>query len=463
MKIRNTIFLLAAAGFFYIFSIIGSSCAQIGMPTGGPRDTLPPVLLKSTPPNGSTHFNEKKIVLSFDEYVHLDNLQNNLLVAPTPKLPPGIDYKLKTVTIKLRDTLQENTTYSIELGNAIQDLNENNPLRNFTYVFSTGAYIDSLQFDGSVQLAETGKVDTTILVLLYKNLSDSAIYKEKPRYIARLNSKGEFKFHHLASGTYHVFALKDESGQKIYNNPTQIFAFSDSAVIVSKDTHPQKLYAYAQEKPFVKPPAEGRSPADKKLKYTVSFSGNIQDIISPIKLDFNHKLKNFDSLKIRLTDTLFNPIRSAVVTIDTAHKEVTVKNNWTENTIYKLLVEKDFAKDTAGNELAKSDTIKFKTKKENEYGSIKINFKNLAKFKHPVLQFVVNNEVVNSFALTSPTWSVPLFKPGEYELRILDDTNQNGIWDPGNYHLKRQPEKVYSITQPLNIRADWGNERDIEL
>lgn len=463
MNIRNSIFFLAAIGLSYILSISGSSCAQIGMPTGGPRDSLPPVLLNSNPPNGTTHFKGKKIVLTFDEYIHLDNLQNNLLVAPTPKISPNVDYKLKTVSIRLHDTLQQNTTYSIQLGNAIQDINENNPYHDFTYVFSTGAFIDSLQFSGNVQLSETGKVDTTLLVFLYKNLSDSAVYKEKPKYIARVNAKGDFKFQHLAEGIYHVFALKDESGQKMYNNPTQIFAFADSAIKISnKEEQPVKLYAYAQEKPFVKPATENKN-ADKKLKYTTTISDHVQDLLSPIKLDFNHKLKNFDSLKIKLTDTLFNPVAQALVTIDTSHKEVIVKNNWAENTLYKLLIEKDFARDTAGNELAKSDTLTFKTKSENEYGSIKINFTNLEKFKHPVLQFVVNNEVVNSYPITSKSWSEKLFKPGEYELRILDDTNQNGIWDPGNYHLKKQPEKVQSVSQSLSIRSNWENERNIEL
>jgi hypothetical protein len=92
---------------------MGSGCAQIGMPLGGPKDTIPPVLLNSNPPNNTIHYKGNRIVLTFDEYVQLNNLQENLLVAPTPKSTPNVDYKLKTVTIKLRDTLLANTTYSI--------------------------------------------------------------------------------------------------------------------------------------------------------------------------------------------------------------------------------------------------------------------------------------------------------------------------------------------------------------
>ena len=459
MSIRNSIIFLGAVAFLYIFSVLGTGCAQIGMPIGGPRDSLPPVLVSSTPPNLSTHFNANRIVLTFDEYVQIQDLQNNLLVSPTPKINPVINYKLKTVSIKLRDTLMDNTTYSIQLGNAIQDINENNPLTGFNYVFSTGSYIDSLTFSGSVTLAETGKTDTTLLVFLYNDLTDSAVFKHKPKYIARVNNKGDFTFHHLAEGTYNVFALKDESGQKVYNNPTQIFAFADSTIAVPA-SQPVKLYAYAEEKPFTKPAA---SKPESKLTFTTSLNSGVQDLLSPFSLTFSNELKNFDSSKIALTDTNLVKINTITLSIDSTKKIIAVNNNWPEETQFKLIIDSTFTTDTSGNQLAKSDTLAFVTAKERDYGSIKINFTNLDKFAHPVLQFVTNNEVVQSFPITSTSWSKKLFKPGDYELRILDDSNENGIWDPGNYHLRRQPEKVYNIPQSVNIRANWENERDIIL
>ncbi|HXS56213.1 MAG TPA: Ig-like domain-containing domain [Hanamia sp.] len=465
MKMRNAIFFLMLGGLVYFLSVTGSGCAQIGSPMGGPRDSLPPVLLNSNPPNRTLHFSGNKIVLTFDEYVQLADVQKNLLVAPTPKINPYVDYKLKTVTIKLRDTLQPNTTYNIQLGNSIQDINENNPYRDYSYVFSTGSYIDSLKFHGTVKLAETGKTDSTITVFLYKNLDDSAVYKEKPRYIARVDSSGKFAFNHLASGVYNVFALKDESGQKMYNNPTQTFAFSDSTITVSEKEASVNLFAYAEEKGLSKPSTSSAvtKNAAKKLQYTSSIASGTQDLLKPLILEFSIKLKNFDSSKIKLTDTLLHPFANTSISLDSTGKKVTVDGKWDEDTHYRLLVEKDFAVDTAGTELLKSDTLKFKTKRDKEYGSIKINFKNLEKFRHPVLQFVTNNEVIHSYPLTATSWSAKLFDPGDYDLRILDDDNQNGIWDPGNYHLRKQPEKVYSISKKLNIRADWDNEVDIVL
>ncbi|HEY5408822.1 MAG TPA: Ig-like domain-containing domain [Ginsengibacter sp.] len=463
MNCKNLLFFIIVCCAVYAVSILGSSCAQIGAPTGGPRDSIPPKLLNANPPNGTTNFKGNRITLTYDEYVQIQKLQENLLVSPTPKITPNIDYKLKTVTIKIRDTLEPNTTYRFDMGNAIQDINEGNPVKHFSFIFSTGSYIDSLQFSGNVQLAETGKPDSTLLVFLYKDLDDSAVIKTKPRYITRLDSSGNFTFHNLPGGIYNVFALKDEGGQKIYNHPDELFAFADSTVKVSDSTKPVKLFAYTEEKPKPKSSSGKSTSAEKKLKYTTSIDNGRQDLLTPITIEFNRKLKNFDSLKIELTDTLFNPYKETVVSIDTTGKKITVANKWMDNADYRLIIPKDFATDTLGVALLKSDTIHFKTKKEGEYGTIIINFKNLEKFKNPVLQFISNNEVVNSYPLTSAKWSVKLFKPGSYEIRILEDDNKNGIWDPGNYHLKLQPEKVFAIKQKIDIRQDWDNEKDVVL
>ncbi len=467
MKSKSTLFFLAIACFLYTFSILYSGCAQVGMPTGGLRDSLPPVLLNATPKNGSLNFEGNRIVLTFDEYVQLQDVQQNLIVSPVPKINPNVDYKLKTVTIRMRDTLQPNTTYKIELGNSIRDLNESNPIKDYSFVFSTGSYIDSLTLSGNVELAETGqKADSTMFVFLYSDLSDSAVFKKKPAYITRIGKEGEFNFKNLPAGNYHIFALKDDSGQKMYTSKTQTFAFADSTIKVPENAHPIELYAYEEEKEIPKTPAASK--ATPELKFTSSLSIGVQDILSPLVLEFNKSLKNFNPKQIVLSDTLFNPVAIEAKISDTLNKEITVKVAWTEDMHYKLVITKEFATDTAGVALAKNDTLSFKTKKESEYGSVKLSFKNLEKFKNPVLQFVKNKVVEYSYPITGTQFYQKLFTPGDYEIRILEDSNQNGVWDPGfydpaNIHLQKQPEKVITIPQILNVKAGWDNERDIIL
>ncbi len=442
--------------------VLTSGCAQVMYPTGGKRDSIPPVLTDANPALNTIKFKGNRITLTFDEYILLDQLRENLLVSPTPKADPYVDYKLKTVTIKLRDTLQPNTTYTINLGNAIRDINENNILKDFSYVFSTGSTIDSLTFAGKVKIAETGKSDSTLQVYLYKNLDDSAVYKEKPRYIARLDSTGNFFFKNLAFGTYNVYALKDGDGSKTYNSKSEAFAFADSVVNINNNTSPVNLFAYLEEKEKPRT-AKSTTAGEKKLTYSTKLRQESQDLFSDVTIEFNKPLKKFDPTKIELTDTLNNIYKDVTVNIDSTQKKVIVKNKWRSDSSYKLIILKDVGSDSTGLALTKSDTIRFKTKREEDYGSIKLNFTNFDKSRNPVLQFVKSDEVVKSYPLTSSSWSVPLFDPGEYELRILFDTNNNGIWDTGNYSKKLQPEKVYSVRRKLSIKANWENEFNIEI
>src|SRR5690349_3991946 len=208
-------------------TLVQTGCANIVPPMGGPRDSLPPQLVKINPRDSATNFTGKKIVIEFDEFVQIDNIQENLLVSPVPKINPIVESKLRTVTVTVKDTLQPNTTYSIDFGNAIKDINEGNILKNFTYVFATGKSLDSLKLTGKVFIAETGKTDSTLIVMLHTSQDDSAVIKEKPRYIARVDKDGNYAFSNLPSGSFALFALKDEGGQRRYLSNSQLFAFAN--------------------------------------------------------------------------------------------------------------------------------------------------------------------------------------------------------------------------------------------
>lgn len=442
-----------------------SGCAQISAPTGGPKDSLAPKLVAANPKLKSVNVANNKITLYFDEYVEVKDAFNNVLVSPLPKNNPVVDYKLRTVTVRLRDTLQPNTTYSINFGNAIVDINEGNALKNFTYVFATGDKIDSLQLKGKVLLAENGKTDSTLVAMLYRDAPDSAVQKRRPDYITRIQGDGSFTFTNLPAGQFKLYALKDGDGSKSYNAKTELFAFADDAILVGDSTPATTLLAYSEEKDTRnnKPDVSTPATADKKLKYTTSLNGGLQDLLGNLVISFNRPLKAYNEGFITLADTNYRPIAGAKITADSSRKSITVAAAWVPGNAYCLLVNNQLGEDSLGAKLTKSDTVRFVAKREEDYGKLTLRFSNVDPAKQLVFQFVQGDNVVKSFAITSRGWSEKLLVPGDYEIRILHDTNKNGKWDTGNYGQKRQPELVVPLPQKLSIKANWENERDINL
>ena len=458
--------------------VVLSGCATIVPPEGGFRDSLPPVLIKANPKDSALNFRGNKITFSFDEFVELQNAQQNLIITPIPQNNPAVESRLNTVTVKLKDSLETNTTYTINFGDAIQDINEKNVLKNFTYRFSTGPAMDSLRLSGKVILAETGKPDTTLIVMLHKNGKDSAVMSEKPRYITRLNQKGEFTFQSLPAATYYIYAVAAQGGSYNYFGRDQLFAFANEPVMTQQQNDSIILYAFAEKKEEIKktttaPPVggagrklAGASGADKRLKYQTSLKDNKQDLLENFSFKFETPLKYFDSTKIYFsTDTGYIAVTDPFHwMIDSTKTKAELITAWKENTIYNLIFDTDFAEDTMGRRVLKKDTINFSTRQKGSYGELKINFKNIDLAKSPVLQFVQNNTVVLAAPLTTSQYASSLFNPGDYELRILFDENKNGVWDPGEFFGKRkQPELVKPIERRLTIKPNWQNEFDITL
>src|SRR5215203_272390 len=275
-----------------IVSFIGYSCANIIPPTGGPMDTLPPVLVDVKPEDSTLNFNSKRIVLTFDEYIDLKDVTNNLLLNPIFQNPPVVEVKLKQVTVRFQsstDTLEPNTTYTFDFGNAITDVNENNPYKYYTYTFSTCPYIDSLRLNGRVLLAENGKIDSTLTIVLHTDFVDSAVMKSRPRYATRVDSSGYFHFKNLPPDSFAVYAIGDAGVMRRYTSPTQYFAFAD-APVVSGDTSAVILYAYKEEE---KKPVNTRSnistavtqpAADKRLRFSNNLTGGKQDLLGDLIL-----------------------------------------------------------------------------------------------------------------------------------------------------------------------------------
>jgi len=479
MTIKN------GAVFCILFSIIIagamsiSGCANIIPPMGGPRDTLPPRLVSVTLADSSRGFSQytgSKIVFTFDEYVDVKEVRDNLIVSPVQKIDPIVESKLRTMTLRIKDTLQPNTTYAFDFGKAIRDVNEGNIMKNFSYVFSTGKYIDSGQLSGNVIVAATGKPDSTLIVMLHRKLDDSAVVKDRPRYIARVDTAGRFHFRFLEPGAYAIYAMKDEGGTHRYLSKGQLFAFADSPVVIGQYPAPVSLYAYTEKvetKPSGKTGTTGTKPAtakptekDKRLQFQTNIAGGEFDVLDTLRLTFATPLETFDSTKIRFTDDNFADIPTVDYRFrrDSTNKIFSLFYAWQTDTKYHLIAAKDFASDSAGRKLLKIDTISFHTKKDIEYGEVRIRIRHLDLSRNPVLQFVQSDAVKYAFPFgTSSEFRRILFPPGEYELRLLYDDNKNGVWDAGEFFgtHKRQPEKVAPLRKSFTVKANWDNDIDL--
>jgi uncharacterized protein (DUF2141 family) len=463
-------FLLVIAVSAQLLLLVG--CANIVPPEGGSRDSLPPNLTKSNPPNGTKNFTGNRIVLSFDEYVDVDNYQQNMIISPLPQNFPTVNRNLNTVTIKIRDTLEENTTYALNFGKTIKDINEGNVMNGFTYLFSTGPYIDSLEFTGRVLQAQTGEPDSTMTIMLRTDQDDSAVIKKRPRYIAKTDGRGSFHFMNLSPGSFYVYALKDEGGSYRYLDRKQPFAFANDPVKVGSQTDTVTLYSYIAAQPEETAPAappvaanRNAKPGDRRLKFQTNLKSSKQDLLTKFMFTFETPLRVFDSTKLHFSsDTLFTPVTGYSWTMDSLKKNVTLNYTWKENTLYNLIMEKDFATDTLGQQLLKSDTFSFNTRNASEYGKISLRFRNLDLSKNPVLILVLGNEEKGLYPLTSESFSLPMFEPGEYNLRILNDANKNGKWDPGEFFGKhKQPEIVKPVSRKINVRPNWDDTIEIAL
>ena len=229
---------------FTILSLaIVSGCAKRGNPTGGPLDSLPPVLVNANPKLNSTNFNSEEIRLTFDEFVKLDKVQDQLIISP-PINKSAYEIKplngvTKKVFLKFLDTLDINTTYTINFGNSIKDNNENNPLTFFSYTFSTGETIDSLYVKGNISDAYDLETDEYVSIQLYRvdsTLNDSIIFNKRPTYISNSLDSTSYKFQNLKEGKYLIIAIKDVDNNYFFDPFYDKIGFIDSLITLPKDS-----------------------------------------------------------------------------------------------------------------------------------------------------------------------------------------------------------------------------------
>jgi hypothetical protein len=460
---RTILLWVALFSTLFICATGGSGCANMIPPQGGLKDTLPPVLLNAVPADSTLNFRGARITLTFDEFIDLQDVQGNLLFTPIFENPPVVEARLRTVTIRLRDSLEANTTYTFDFGNALRDINEGNISRNFVYRMSTGPALDSLQLSGTVVNAENGAADSTMIVVLHSSFDDSAVFKSRPRYVSRVNRNGVFQFTALPRDTFAIYAIGDAGIMRRYTSPTQAFAFTDSAVVSGQDS--VRLFAYKEvagngaQRPATTAATVGNTAADRRLRFTTNATGNQQDLTSDFKLVFERPLRQFDSAKVRLfTDSTFDPAPPYRWAADSTGKEWRLQTSWIPDKNYHLIMAQDFATDTLGRQLLKADTVSFRARRLDEYGALNIELRSADTTQNPVLQFVQNDNVVFSVPISSGRFVQQLFLPGDYTLRLLYDRNGNGRWDAGRFFGTRsQPEIASPFPQKITVKKDQEN------
>ncbi|MFV7235131.1 Ig-like domain-containing protein [Flavobacterium sp. ZB4R12] len=356
---------------FLILLMIG--CAKRGSITGGLKDTIAPVLKMSFPKNFNTNFKGNEIKLVFDENIKLKNLNKQLIISPPMKNEPLIlpTTASKFITIKIKDTLQPNTTYSFNFGQSIADNNEGNPFNQFKYVFSTGDYIDSLSLGGTVKDAYDKEVESFVSVMLYEindNFKDSIVYNENPRYVTNtLDSLKTFRLENLKAGKYLLVAMKDYNNNNKFNPKKDKIGFNKQFITIPNDTvYELALFREALAFKAYKPSQasgnrllmgyEGKvNQANSRPKITLK---NNNEILSTIVTQLPKK----DSLQI-----WYKPIKADSLALAVA------KDKYNGNFSFKI---KDQKKDTLNISAVQSGVLNFRDRFTLETATPLIGFDN---------------------------------------------------------------------------------------
>lgn len=296
MQLRFILLLLVLLSF--------ANCARVGRPTGGEKDMEPPISISASPDFESVNFKGNRIKIFFDEYIKFKDINKQLVVSPPLKYPPEITplgTASKYISIKLKDTLKENTTYTFNFGNAIVDNSEGNPLKQFKYLFSTGYFIDSLGVDGIVRDAFQRETASDITVLIYaidSTFNDSIIYKRKPDYVANTLDSIAFSITNVKDGKYLLLALNDVSKNMIYNPKEDYIGYLNNPIDIKSDSTYQ-LILFKETPTFAIKNTSELSKNHIVLGYEGSLKATVKEVV-----DKNKNSISFLSYKDRDTDSL---------------------------------------------------------------------------------------------------------------------------------------------------------------
>lgn len=542
-----------------------SRCANIVTPPGGPKDEKQPVVMEASPANGSTNFSGKSIHISFDEFIALNNASNNILISPPLTKKPTYRTSGKTLVIKFNEPLKPATTYSINFGDAIKDLHEGNILTGYSYIFSTGDDIDTLSLKGHVTSASTLKPVEGYYVGLYTTEKDTVTFD----YVTVTDKKGNFELSGLADNDYHIFVLKDNNSNLIYDLPNEEIGFypesvrpysidnkividtlaADSIADAAASGNPvYEIVTFVQEdsiqKLFKKELVEAgllrfvfRYPADNVQIKVLEELPDTFDIMPVYSARRDTVLwyftPNKDSLWLSINcDTLFNDTihfslkpreavskkrkKQAVPKSNSLSLKTNLKNGklkpdqpltlsfsepvtklnihdttWfivDQDTIFndlsftkadqygfKYSLDKTFEPEKRYQIIipdstffafrgATNDTtrVSFSLQEESTFGNIFLTVEVPDGVPQVIVELLTdsNKTVDTQIIKGTEDLAFEYLDPGKYQLKAILDMDGNGVWSPGNFKKKLQPEKVVFYNGTLEVRANWDIDLD---
>ncbi|WP_373708776.1 Ig-like domain-containing domain [Kaistella sp.] len=521
--------------FLILISFLLASCARVGSPVGGAKDSIPPQITGSNidSPRVNVSRDIRELRIDFDEYITLKDINKQLIISPPLKqitkiLPSGMGNKF--LLIKWADTLQANTTYNFNFGNAIVDNNEGNTLGYYNFAFSTGEKIDSLFISGELKslINEKGKKaeEGSLVVGLYQQ-KDSMDYRQKPYYITKADPDGYFELNYLAPGNYRVLAFEDSNSNSVYDIGKEKVGFLKDEISLDKSISGLNINLYPSKKPVkylemkevpggVLMTFEG-NPDDVKI---LSLNENLKDykVTHSPKSDsamiwFNAPAQNIgitnnENLKFSYDNgvkqdsvslfyrynaknemTIANnrgnslaPQQDFVVTSnyfvdkieaekwslvsDSIKQEFTakiseknpfeiyIKSSFKEGKKYSLTIPKETVS-SFYETIIKSYRFDFESDKIENYGDLMVTLENEPKQKFWIQLLTESGNIAYSKYGVEKQINFKSLKPGQYDLRILVDENENGIWDFADFADNIFAEPVFIFDKKIEVRPLW--------
>ena len=522
--------------FFLIFiSLILASCARVGSPVGGAKDTIPPQVTGSNidSPRVNVSRDIRELRIDFDEYITLKDINKQLIISPPLKkiskiLPSGMGNKY--LLIKWADTLEANTTYNFNFGNSIVDNNEGNALGYYNFAFSTGPKIDSLFVSGELKSIFNEKDKKTeagsLVVGLYQE-KDSMEYRQKPYYITKADPDGYFELNYLAPGNYRILAFEDSNSNSVYDAGKEKVGFLKDKITLDKSISGLNINLYPSKKTLkylemkevpggvlmtfegnpdnVKVVSLNEKLKDYKVTHSpksdsamIWFNAPAQDIgitnNENLKFSYDNGVKK-DSVSLfyrynaknemSITNTKGNslaPQQNFVVTSnyfvdkiqpekwslvsdsikqdfsaeisDKNPFEIYIKSDFKEGKKYSLTIPKE----TVSSFFEKNKVSKrfdFEADKIENYGDLSITLENAPEQKFWIQLINESGAIAYSKYGHEKQINFKSLKPGKYELRILVDENENGIWDTADFAGNIFAEPVYIFEKKIEVRPLW--------